>query len=110
MKPPKVLLIIAMLFVFLMAGLVCSWHTVQAAREVKEFVKLNAGIPIADNLIALKGNSVTVTLSSGKQMTGIVKDVKNNHLYLEKLSLKEFFDALIRIDHISVIEARVRQE
>ena len=110
MKSKKVPLIVAMLILFLMAGLVCSRHTVQAAREVKEFVKLNAGIPIADNLITFKGKSVTVTLSSGKQMTGIVRDVINNHLHLERLSLKEFFDALIRIDHISAIEARVRQE
>jgi len=41
-------------------------------------------------------------------MTGIVKEVKNNLLHLEKISQKEFYDALITIDHISAVEARVR--
>lgn len=95
-----------MLVLFLMAGLVCSLQTVQAAREVQ----LYAGIPLEDNLIALKGKSVTVTLLSGKQLTGIVREVKNHLLHLERLSLKDFYDALIRVDHISSIEARVRQE
>jgi hypothetical protein len=29
-------------------------------------------------------------------------------LHLEKISQKEFFDALIRVDSISAVEARVR--
>jgi hypothetical protein len=37
-----------------------------------------------------------------------VKDVKDNVLHLEKISQKEFYDALIRVDLISAIEARVR--
>jgi small nuclear ribonucleoprotein (snRNP)-like protein len=98
--------IVAILVLFCMAGLVFSVHTVQAAREMQ----LYAGIDLQDNLLAFKGKSVTITLSSGKQMTGIVKDVKNNLLHLERLSLKDFYDALLRIDHISAIEARVRQE
>jgi hypothetical protein len=106
----KIPSIVAVLTVLVAFGLVYLPHTVQAqaAREVKELVKLNAGIPIEDNLIALKGRSVTVILLSGTQITGIVKEVKNNQLHLERLSLKEFFDALIRIDHISAIEARVK--
>jgi len=106
MKATKIPFIGAILFLFLMAGLVCSSQTVQAARETQ----LYASIPLEDNLIALKGKSVTVTLFSGKQLTGIVKEVKNKLLHLERLSLKDFYDALIRIDHISAIEARVRQE
>jgi small nuclear ribonucleoprotein (snRNP)-like protein len=69
---------------------------------------LNAAIPLADNLIALKGKTVAVSLSSGQTMTGVVKEVQNNLLHLEKLSQKEFFDALIRVDQIIAIEVRVR--
>jgi hypothetical protein len=39
---------------------------------------------------------------------GVVKEVQNNLLHLEKLSQKEFFDALIRVDQIIAIEVRVR--
>jgi hypothetical protein len=80
----------------------------QAAGEAKEYVQLNAGIPLADNLIAFKGKTVTVTVASGQAVTGIVKDAQSNLLHLEKISQREFYDALIRIDLISAIEARVR--
>ena len=106
MKATKLPFIGAILVLFCMAGLVFTVHRVQAAREMQ----LYAGSSLDDNLIAFKGKSVTVTLSSGKQMTGFVKDVKNGLLHLERLSLKDYYDALIRTDHISAIEARVRQE
>ena len=96
------------LIALLMVNLVVTLQTVQAAGETKEYVQFNTGIPLADNLIAFKGKTVTVSLSSGQTMTGIVKDVKNNLLHLEKLSQKEFYDAIIRVDLISAVEARVR--
>jgi hypothetical protein len=92
----------------LMTSLTVSIQPVQAAGEAKQFVQLNAGIPLADNLAALKGKTATIYLASGQSMTGIVKDVKDNVLHLEKISQKEFYDALIRVDLISAIEARVR--
>jgi len=92
----------------LMLNLTVSVHSVQAAGEAKQYVQLNAGIPLADNLAALKGKTATVYLASGQSMTGIVKDMKDNVLHLEKISQKEFYDALIRVDSISAVEARVR--
>ena len=97
-----------MVAALLMINLVVTIQTVQAAGEAKQHVQLNSGISIADNLIALKGKTATVFLSSSQSMTGIVKDVKDNILHLEKISEKEFYDAIIRIDMISAIEARVR--
>jgi hypothetical protein len=97
-----------MVAALLMISLMVAIQTVQAAGEGKQFIQLNSGISLADNLTALKGKTATVFLSSGQSMTGIVKDVKDNVLHLEKISEKEFYDALIRIDMISAIEARVR--
>jgi hypothetical protein len=91
-----------------MTSLAGSIQNVQAAGEAKQYVQLNAGIPLADNLAALKGKTATVYLASGQSMTGIVKDVKDNVLHLEKISQKEFYDALVRVDLISAIDARVR--
>ena len=92
----------------LMICLVLSFQPAQAAGEAKQYVQLNAGLSLADNLIALKGKTVTIYAASGQVMTGIVKDVRDNILHLEKISQKEFYDALIRVDLISAVEARVR--
>jgi hypothetical protein len=96
------------LIALLMVNLLVMVQTVQAAGETKEYVQFNAAIPLADNLMAFKGKTVTVSLSSGQTMTGIVKDVKDHLLHLEKLSQKDFYDAIIRLELISAVEARVR--
>ena len=96
------------LVALLMISLTVSIQSVQAAGEAKQYVQFNAGITLADNLTALKGKTATIYLASGQSMTGIVKDVKETVLHLEKISQKEFYDALIRVDLISAIEARVR--
>ena len=49
-----------------------------------------------------------MTAVSGKTLTGVVKEVGNHLIHLEKLSGKEYFDALIRIENISAIETRFR--
>lgn len=79
-----------------------------AEGQTKQYVQLNAEITLADNLLALKGKTVTIYMTSGQGMTGIVKDVKDHLLHLEKISQKEFYDSIIRLDIISAIEARAR--
>jgi len=93
---------------FLLLNLSGTLQTVQAAGETKEYVQFNAAIPLTANLIAMKGKTVTVSLSSGQTMTGIVKDVNDHLLHLEKLSQKDFYDAIILIEMINAVEARVR--
>jgi hypothetical protein len=51
---------------------------------------------------------VTVSIVSGKTLTGVVKKVGIHLVHLEKLEGKDYFDALIRIENISAIEARFR--
>ena len=63
---------------------------------------------LIDNLKSLQGKKVTLTLDSGKVLTGIVKEIGNHLIHLEKLDGKEFFDALIRTEEISAIETRFR--
>ena len=108
LKKKNLLVSGVMVAALLMTSLTFAIHSVQAAGEGKQFVQLNSGISLADNLTALKGKAATVFLSSGQSMTGIVKDVNANILHLEKISEKEFYDAIIRVDMISAIEARVR--
>jgi small nuclear ribonucleoprotein (snRNP)-like protein len=68
----------------------------------------NVNSSMADNLKAFMGKKVYVTLDSGKTFSGFVKSVGNHLIHLEKLDGKEYFDALIRIENISAIDARFR--
>ena len=104
-NPTVSVFVVAGLFLICLAVLLSS---AQAATETQQYVQMNAGIPLGDNLIALKGKAVTIHVASGQTITGIVKDVRDNMLHLEKISQKDFFDALIRIDLISAVEVRVR--
>jgi hypothetical protein len=56
----------------------------------------------------LKGKTVAVSLSLGRTMKGVAKGGQNNLLHLERLSQKEFYDALIRVDQTNAIEVRAR--
>lgn len=63
---------------------------------------------MADNLTGLIGKKVSVTLASGAKFTGFVKTVGDHLIHLEKLEEKDYFDALIRIENISAIDAMFR--
>ncbi len=82
---------------------------ISSAAETPAAPQLNVDMPLTENLTALKGKTITVTLSSGQAISGVVKDVKNGLLHLEKLSQKDVFDAIIVVDKISAVEVRVRQ-
>jgi hypothetical protein len=73
-----------------------------------EGISYNVNFSLAHNLKSLIGKKVSVTLNSGNTFTGVVKDVGNHLIHLEKLAGKDFFDALIRIENISAIDARFR--
>jgi hypothetical protein len=73
-----------------------------------EGMAYNVGASLQDNLKSLVGKKVYVTLDSGKTFAGIVKEVGNNFVHLEKLDGKDFFDALIRTEDISAVDAKFR--
>jgi len=68
----------------------------------------NVGASLQDNLKSLVGKKVYVTLDSGVTFGGFVKAVGNNFVHLEKLEGKDFFDALIRIEDVSAVDAKFR--
>ncbi len=85
-----------------------SISLISSAAAGTEPAQFNVNTSIADNLTALKGKIVTVYLTSGQTITGTVNEVKGNLLHFIKLSQKDFFDALVSIDHISAIDTKVR--
>jgi len=80
----------------------------QVQSERIEGVSYNVDASLPDNLKALSGKKVYVTLRSGKTFTGTVGSVSTAFVHLEQLEGKEYFDALIRVDDISAIDVRFR--
>ncbi|MCK5341017.1 MAG: hypothetical protein KAJ60_08075 [Desulfobulbaceae bacterium] len=83
---------------------------VEAKQQVVpvEGVGYNVNASMADNLKSLVGKKVYVTIDSGKVISGIVKEIGNHLLHLEKLDGKDYFDALIRLEEIIAIDTRFR--
>lgn len=89
-------------------GTFCVQTIYAAAEATGATSKIDIELSLADNLLAYQGKMVTVTLSSGQTLSGVVANVKNGLLHLEKLSQKEFFDAIVVIDRINAVEVRVK--
>ena len=74
-----------------------------------EGVSYNVSASMRDNLKALNGKRVYVTLSSGKIFSGLLKKVGEHLIHLEKIAGKEYFDALIRVEDISAVDTMFRR-
>ena len=81
------------------------------ARSVVEIedVKFDMSLSLVDNLKSFMGKNIFIHLNSGNTLQGNVKAVGNGLVHLEKLTGKDFYDALIRIEEISAIEAKFRE-
>jgi hypothetical protein len=73
-----------------------------------EGAEFDTAASLADNIKNFSGKDVFVHLRSGKTVQGYVKSVGNVLIHLEKLSGRDFYDALIRIEDISAIEVKFR--
>jgi hypothetical protein len=91
-------------------GLLVLPGNVDAKQELVpvEGANYNVNATLANNLRTLKGKRINVTLDSGKIMAGMLKDVGDKLIHLEKLEGREHFDALISIDNINSVDTRFR--
>lgn len=93
--------------------LICMLVPAMAAAKAEvvpvEGMKYDVNASLNDNLKALVGKKVYITIASGKTLSGTLKEVGPHLLHLEKLDGKDFFDALIRIEEISAFDARFRE-
>jgi len=71
--------------------------------------RFDTSFPLKENLNTFMGKDIYVHLRAGKTIQGYVRSVGDHFLHLERLAGKEFFDALVRIDDISAVEARFRE-
>jgi hypothetical protein len=68
----------------------------------------NASDGVREVLTANVGKRVAVRTDTGETLEGSVSTVGTQLVRLEKLSGKDFYDALVRIDKISSLTLRVR--
>ncbi|MBI5633315.1 MAG: hypothetical protein HZA15_07560 [Nitrospirae bacterium] len=97
----KRLIIIAVI----MAALVSAAQIATAAEEGAAF---NALVGIRENLLANVGKRVSLRVTSGDAIEGTVVKVGDQAVQLAKLSGRDFYDAIIRIDRIEAIIFKAR--
>ena len=90
--------------VFIISPVIAQPRSAVAVQDAK----FDVSSSIKDNLKAYVGKDVLIHLRSGKTFQGYVKAAGDHFVHVEKLSGRDYYDALIRIDDISAIEARFR--
>jgi small nuclear ribonucleoprotein (snRNP)-like protein len=105
----KLLITLVIVFVAVCVILPSGAVAKSKGQNIKD-MRFNADVSFTKNLASFIGKKVTVTLQSGKTFTGIVKDVGGKRLlHMEQLEGREYYEALIRIDNITAIDARMRK-
>lgn len=107
----QISLAVVVVILLLAAMLVSNPAAVQArSATAVEGAKFDAGSSIKDNLKIYIGKDVVIHLRSGKSIQGYVKTIGDHLVHIEKLaSGRDFYDALIRIEDITAIEAKFRE-
>lgn len=112
MKKKSVILSVALLAVFLFTAIfIISSADAQPPKPgpTLQKAKFEVNHSMKDNLAMNQGQDIVVHLKSGKSLQGRVKTVGAHFVHLEKLSGgRDYYDALIRIEDISAIEAKFR--
>jgi hypothetical protein len=62
------------------------------------------------NLEKFTGERVTLSLTGGGELQGVVSRIGTLMLYITELTGREFFDAIVRLDHISAVTVKMRNK
>jgi len=76
------------------------------AQEAKFELKKDYGIK--EILTGYVGKRVALRLDAGEELEGIVSSVGDHLVHISKLSKRDFYDALVRIERINAVVIRVR--
>ncbi len=86
-------------------GLFAASPVIAIAQEKPVF---NPSISVKDNLSANVGKRVSLMISAGEAVEGTIEKVGDHFVLISKLSGKDFYDALVRIDDVKAIVFRAR--
>lgn len=111
MKKTDQIASVAVVAVMLFAAMYVIFPAAAQARSAVavEDAKFDTANSIKDNLTTYIGKDVVIHLRSGKTFQGYVKSIGDHLIHMEKLSSREFYDVLIRIEDITAIEAKFRE-
>ncbi len=84
----------------------CVFSPALFAQEVK--FQLNKGYGMKEILVSYEGKRVALRLDSGEEVEGIVTTVGDQLVHLSKLSKRDFYDAVVRVDKINAVIFRAR--
>ena len=76
------------------------------AQEMK--FELNKGYGMKEILASYEGKRVAIRLDGGEELEGVVTRVGDQLVHFSKLSKRDFYDAVIRIDKINAVIFRAR--
>lgn len=76
------------------------------AQEMK--FELNKGFGMKEILASYEGKRVAIRLDGGEELEGTVTRVGDQLVHFSKLSKRDFYDAVIRIDKITAVIFRAR--
>ena len=91
--------------VVLAVGLVIASQGIALAQEKPSF---NPSISLKDNLLSNVGKRVSLMVSSGESLEGTIEKVGDHFVLVSKLSSKDYFDALVKIDEVRAVVFRAR--
>ena len=95
------------IFVSVLAVLVYSFVFTNLFAEEKKY-ELNTASGIREILKEHIGKTVSIKSDSGREFEGVVVTVGDHLVHISRLSEKNFYDAVIRIDKIHAVIFRVR--
>lgn len=90
----------------LLAAVVVSLFAILPAQAQE--LGITANDSIQSVLAARKGKQVTVRLSGGQELTGVVREATAKLVVLGALSGREFFDAAIALEKIEAVLVRAK--
>jgi hypothetical protein len=76
------------------------------AQEMK--FELNKGFGMKEILASYEGKRVAIRLDGGEELEGMITRVGDQLVHVAKLSKRDFYDAVIRIDKINAVIFRAR--
>ena len=98
--PSRVLAVLA-----LVIGL-SALPTIGSAQDTK--IEVKSGDVVKTLLERQVGKRVSLVLTTGPELAGVVTAVGDHVVHLSELTGREFFDAVVSLDRISAVVVRVR--
>ena len=93
----------------LLGAIIIAWLILsQGSAIAEEKREFNPFVSVKENFLANVGKRISVRTESGDTIDGAIARVGDNHVHIAKLSGKDFYDAIVRIDKIESFTFKAR--